>query len=107
VRYAADLEDDSLAAFSICRLADAIESTAPKSSRRRVLVLTLSEQLRAVPLRLFEPVLERVKTFVRQEEGGEEKESLVQALFGALSRGVDATKRADAVSWWLANVDEL
>jgi hypothetical protein len=110
VRYATESDDDTLASFSLCRLVDAIESTTAPGSparRRAALVSTLIEQVRTVRLRLFPTALERVREFIRQEEPGEDKEVLVRALFSALAEGVDATKRGDAVSWWLENVDEL
>jgi hypothetical protein len=108
MRYASESDDDTLAYFTLSRLLDAIGSTPQESGgRRRALVSTLIEQVRTVRLRLLPIVLERVRESIRQEDAGEGKEALVHALFSAISEGIDATKRGDAVSWWLENVDEL
>lgn len=104
---ALDTDEDT----TTTRLEEAEELTPLEQSAlslpRGHLLLTLIDQTKSVNLILLRTLLGHIWEFIKEERGGEGKESLVQIMFGTLGEGLDATKRDEGVRYWMSRGGEL
>lgn len=83
--------------------------------QRGHLLLVLIDQVTVVNLVLLRSLLDKIWTFVLEEEregsqdamSGQAREALLKVLFGTLGDGLDMTKREEGIRWWLARRWEL